>query len=252
MVEIIVIWRLTVYIGNIAKQKGVKKIGYQVMAVLLWICGELVGGMLGTIIFGAESSFWLRYVIALIGAVGGAGIAFLIMRFIPNQETVLYPDQTETEQVSSPAKKFGRSQWIPALVGIVTLSCICLVGVWAVFSAQVRSLAQQIRATDPIIGTKLNAEGQIAQALIEIPSQTEAIYMSFYFYIPVDQVTEITFDWSINGQPTFSTTENVRNGPVITKLDRAQLGLPEFAKGNYTVNVRMGTFYLVSTSFIVK
>ena len=252
MIEIIIIWRLAVHIGNAAAQKGLKKFGYQVMAVLLWICGELVGGMLGTIIFGAESSFWPRYVVALLGAITGAGIAFLVMRLIPNQETVSHPGQAETVQVSSPTKKFGRSQWIPALVGLVAFSCICVVGVWAVFSAQVRSLAQQIHATNPMIGTELNGEGQIAQSVTEVPSDTEAIYMGFYFDIPVDEATEVTFDWSINGQPAYSFTENVRKGIVITKLDRAQLGLSEFTKGNYMVSVRMGTFSLISTSFTVK
>lgn len=252
MIEIIIIWRLTVYIGRQAAQKGLKKFGYQAMAVLLWICGELIGGMLGTIIFGAQSSFWLRYVAALLGAVAGAGIAFLIMKLIPNQEIVSYSGQVETAQVSSPTKKFGRSGWIPALIVLLTILCICIIGVWAVFSAQVRSLAQQINATDPMIGTELNSEGQIAQPVTEIPSEAKVIYMSFYFDIPVDQATAVSFDWSVNGQPIYSSTENVGKGQVVTKLDRAQLGLQEFAKGDYKVNARMGTFNLISTSFTVK
>ncbi len=120
------------------------------------------------------------------------------------------------------------------------------------FSASVRSMAQQIRATNPMIGTELNSDEQIAQSITEVPSDAEVIYMSFYFDIPVDQATAVSFDWSINGQSAYSFTENVRKGQVVTKLHRRQLGLSEFPKGNYDVRVRMGSFYLISVPFVVK
>jgi hypothetical protein len=55
MIEIIVIWRLIVYIGRLAEQKGLKKLGYQLMAVLLWLCGEISGGIVGGAILGTNS-----------------------------------------------------------------------------------------------------------------------------------------------------------------------------------------------------
>jgi hypothetical protein len=113
-------------------------------------------------------------------------------------------------------------------------------------------MAQEIQATNPTIGTELNNDGRIAQSITEIPSDAEVIYMSFYFDIPVDQATAVSFDWSINGQPAYSFTENVRKGQVVTKLDRSQLGLSEFPQGNYEVQARMGTFYLISVPFVVK
>lgn len=242
MIEIIIIWRLAVYIGNDAAQKGLKKLGYQVMAILLWICGEVIGAALGNIIFGTESSLWPRYVATLLGGIAGAGIAFLVMRLVPNQETV---------QVSSPAKKFGRSGWMPALVVLAAFSCLC-VAVGATFFIQIRSVMQQVHATNPKIGTGLNSDGQIAQSVTEVPSDTEVIYMSFYFNMPVDKVMAVGVDWSINGQLAYSFTENIREGQVVTKLDRTQLGLSEFPKGKYEVNVHIATFYLVSAPFVVK
>ncbi len=107
MIEIIVIWRLAVYIGKIAAQKGLKKPRYQVMAILLWICGELLGSVLGNIIFGKSGSFWLIYGMALIGAIAGTGIAFLIMKFLPNQHVVLVRRSLKTKQGIPPVQNSG-------------------------------------------------------------------------------------------------------------------------------------------------
>jgi hypothetical protein len=242
MLEIIVVWRLAVHIGNEATQKGLKKLGYQVMAILLWICGEVIGAALGNIIFGTQGSLWQRYVATLLGGIVGAGIAFLVMKLVPTQEGL---------QVSSPAKTFGRSGWAPTLVVVVAVLCLC-VAVGANYVVQIRSVMQQVHATNPKIGTELNGDGQIAKSVTEVPSDAEVIYMSFYFDLPTDKVVAVGFDWSINGQLAYSFTENIRKGQVVTKLNRTQLGVSEFPKGEYEVRVHMATFYLVSVPFVVK
>jgi len=89
MLEIFLVWRLAVRIGNQAAQKGFKKFGYQLMLVVLWICGELLSGVLGYVILGEANSFWITYILALLGAAFGAGIAFLIMRLLPKQSLSL-------------------------------------------------------------------------------------------------------------------------------------------------------------------
>jgi hypothetical protein len=251
MLEIIIIWRLAVNIGNSAEQKGLKKIGYQIMAILLWLCGEFLGGILGYAFFGSEGSFWLKYAMALLGAIAGAAIAFLVMRFIPKQETMPNQNDNGVNKEASPAKKFGRSNWVPVIVVLLAIICLCAgFGVAAI--ARMRSMVQAINATNPIIGTEINNNGQISQSVGEIPSETEIIYFSFYFDIPVNEPTAVDIDWSVNGQPMYTFSETFTKGQMVTKLDRAQLGLTEFPKGNYEVQARMGTFYLISASFVVK
>ncbi|MFN8413995.1 MAG: hypothetical protein U0Z26_16565 [Anaerolineales bacterium] len=251
MLEIIIIWKLAENIGNVAEQKGLKKIGYQIMAVLLWLCGEFFGGTLGYAFLGREGSFLLKYLMALVGAIAGAAIAFLVMRFIPKQEIVSTQNDSGLNKEASPNKKFGRSNWIPVIVVLFAIICLC-VGFGVVAISQMRSMVQAINATNPIIGTEINNSGQISQSIGEIPSETEVIYFSFYFDIPVNEPTAVDIDWSVNGQPMYTFTETFTKGQMVTKLDRTQLGLTEFPKGNYEVQARMGTFYLISASFVVK
>ena len=126
MLEIIIIWRLVVTIGNLAEQKGLKKIGYQIMAVVLWLSGESFGGILASSIFGTRGSFWPSYLVALVGAVLGACVAFLVMKLIPEQRPAPAPTETNFTQETSTSQGFGRSVWIPVLVILVALSCLCI------------------------------------------------------------------------------------------------------------------------------
>ena len=251
MLEIVIIWRLAVHIGNAAKRKGFKKLGYQVMAVLLWICGEIFGGILGSVIFGTDSSFWLRYVTALLGAVAGAGIAFLIMSRLPNQESLSNSSEAEKVQEPSLAERFGRSGWVPVIVSLLAISCLCA-GFGTAFIFQMRSMVQQIHATNPIIGTELKSDGKISQSIKEISSDVEIIYLSFYFDIPGNGKIPINYVWYIDGQPVYSFTDDLSKGQIVTALDRKDLGLSEFSKGSYEVFVLLGEKILTSASFNVK
>ena len=127
MLEIYLVWRLANYIGNEATRKGLKKGRYQFMAVLLWILGEFGGAILGSAIFTDTSSVWPTYGIAILGAVLGAGTAFLVMKVLPlpvSSEN-LVPSVIGEEPVIS--NNFARSGWIPALVIILAFFCFCLV-----------------------------------------------------------------------------------------------------------------------------
>lgn len=79
MLEIIALWTLTKRIGRIIEEKGRKSGWYKAFTVLLWIGGEIIGAIIGAVITGAdESAQCLVYLFALVGAAGGAGIAYLI------------------------------------------------------------------------------------------------------------------------------------------------------------------------------
>lgn len=114
MIEIFLIWRLAVHIGNEAAKKGLKKFRYQIMAVLLWVCGELTGSLLGRVLFGSDNSLRV-YGMALVGALAGAGMAFLVMRLVPQPESFPIQNENEIMAESRPANRFRRSGWLPTL-----------------------------------------------------------------------------------------------------------------------------------------
>lgn len=251
MLEIIIVWRLAKHIGILATQKSLKKLGYQIMAVLLWLCGEFFGGILGNIIFGANGSFWLKYVAALFGAIAGAGIAFLVMRLLPKQELPSNSSDTEKKQETSPMKKFGRSVWVPILVILLAFSCLCT-GFGGALIIQMRSVVQQIHASNPVIGIKINSSGRIIQPVNEFSSKENAVYFGFNYEIPQGGELPITFDWYIDGHIAYSFEKTLGQGQVVVALDRNEFGMSEFNKGNYEVVAHIGELFLTSAKFVVK
>ncbi len=92
MLEIFLVWALAKKIGNIVQNKGHTRWGYQLLLVVLWIGGEVMGGIVGAIVQEGgdqgESGFPLMaYVCALVGAAIGAGIAFAIATSLANVKT---------------------------------------------------------------------------------------------------------------------------------------------------------------------
>jgi hypothetical protein len=251
MIEIILIWRLIIYIGEIAYQKCLKQTRYQIMAVLLWICGEFLGSILGLFFFRNSNSYWLTYGIALIGGIAGAGIAFLIMRFLPNKHEILGSTDSKNKQEIPRVNKFGGPIWVPLITILLAISCVCLAfGASAII--KMRSSLQQIQASNPVIGIEIDDSGQITQPTKEISSKENAIYFGFDFANPSGDEIPVTFNWSINNNNAFSFSKTLNQGQVIVALDRKVLELPEFNKGDYEVKAYIGELFLTSASFVVK
>ena len=83
MLEIILLITLTRRIGYILEQKGRKTGWYKLLTVLLWFGGEVVGAIIGSLI--AEVGGLNKaviYLIALMGAGAGAGLAFIIAKSV--------------------------------------------------------------------------------------------------------------------------------------------------------------------------
>ncbi|HEX4963609.1 MAG TPA: hypothetical protein VF173_22465 [Thermoanaerobaculia bacterium] len=89
MLEILVLIHLTRKNGGIAEKKGHRPGLYKLLTVLLWLGGEIIGAVLGGIMAGEETA--LIYVLALVGAIVGAGLS----RLIVNSLSSLSPVQTE-------------------------------------------------------------------------------------------------------------------------------------------------------------
>lgn len=79
MLEIIFIIFLARKIGQVAKDKGLKPLGYQVLLVFLWFFGEFLFGVFGYVLFGESELACVAYLLAIIGALLGVGLAFLIV-----------------------------------------------------------------------------------------------------------------------------------------------------------------------------
>jgi hypothetical protein len=88
MLEIIILFKLCRRIGEIAEQKGRKGGWYKLMLVVFWIGGELFLGIAGEITLvvingGREPNVGAAYLLALLGAVVGAYVAFTIAKSVP-------------------------------------------------------------------------------------------------------------------------------------------------------------------------
>lgn len=90
MLEIIVLIYLSRLIGRIVERKNRRSGWYKLMAVLLWIGGEIAGAFVGLVYTGFDESQQIFiYPFALVGAVAGAAVAFVIVKSLPPQEDPL-------------------------------------------------------------------------------------------------------------------------------------------------------------------
>jgi hypothetical protein len=84
MLELLMLASITRKIGNLVEEKGHKSLGYKALAVALWIGGEIAGLFLGVAMAGGnESARCGIYIMTLLGAAVGAGIAFAIANNLP-------------------------------------------------------------------------------------------------------------------------------------------------------------------------
>lgn len=77
MIEILLIIFLARRIGNIAVRKGHKRGPNIIFFVVMWIAGEIIGGLSGA--FLTKGHVLSTYLMALIGAAVGAIIAFRVV-----------------------------------------------------------------------------------------------------------------------------------------------------------------------------
>jgi hypothetical protein len=75
--EIIFLYILCTDIGRLVRRNGRKPLGFQALLVTLWLAGEVLGAVVGTMTLGVGV---LTYFIALGGAVLGAVIAFRVAK----------------------------------------------------------------------------------------------------------------------------------------------------------------------------
>ena len=74
MLEIVLIWMFCSRLGKMLRAKGRAPGGYQVLGVVLWIGGEIAGGVIGAVAeLGAGT-----YLLALMGAAVGATITWMM------------------------------------------------------------------------------------------------------------------------------------------------------------------------------
>jgi len=91
MLELMLLYRLCGWIGNVAREKGQSAIRYQRMLILYWIGGELgtvlVSSGLFILLFGKDFPYIFVYILAFIGGGIGAGTVFKIVAKLPDLNT---------------------------------------------------------------------------------------------------------------------------------------------------------------------
>lgn len=70
MIEIIALVILVIHIGKVAARKGQKAVKWQVLTVAAWIGAEILGFIVGAMLFGTGNLIGLM-LMGLISAVGG-------------------------------------------------------------------------------------------------------------------------------------------------------------------------------------
>jgi hypothetical protein len=79
MLEILILIHLCRKNGGIAEKKGHKPGRYKLLTVLLWVGGEIFGGIVGAFLAGEGGGAGPVYLLALLGALAGAGLSRLLV-----------------------------------------------------------------------------------------------------------------------------------------------------------------------------
>jgi hypothetical protein len=83
MLEILLLFKFTSYIGSVVEQKGYRAGKYKAIAVALWFGGEILGAVLGALLDLGMGT----YLLALLFAAGGALVAHSIAKSLPALES---------------------------------------------------------------------------------------------------------------------------------------------------------------------
>ncbi|MEZ6142104.1 MAG: hypothetical protein R3B84_16185 [Zavarzinella sp.] len=106
MLEIIILYKLCMRIGDAARGKGRQAIGYQLMLILFWLGGELGTAFFAILalplLFGEEYEqyIFVGYIAAILGAAFGAWLAFRIVAGLPENRSLEVPE-SEAESSSN-------------------------------------------------------------------------------------------------------------------------------------------------------
>ena len=258
MLEIIAILGLAALIGRQAKEKGLKKWPYQLMVVVLWVCGEFIGalfaGILGKYFFDETLPLLYTYLIALAGALTGAFIAFLILRWIPDSEFRVITSESgdgSFQTVNNPP--FQRSAWVPALAGIIAASCLCLTfgGLVIVGIANAGRITGSIHASTPVLSYGYGRENSLSEATNVIPTRASRLFVSYSLDLPSDYEAIITYLILYEGSPLVSFAESHERGQVLTIIEPSVLGKNKFPEGDYVIEIKYGNITLSSAAFHV-
>ena len=92
MLEIILVYGLCKSLGNMLRAKGRKPLWMQVMLVVTWVGGEVVGGFVAGVVHvirnGPDAPMGFEvYLIAIFGAVLGAGFTFFVAYMLPSEHS---------------------------------------------------------------------------------------------------------------------------------------------------------------------
>lgn len=267
--DLVIIWLCARYLGKLVTQKGLEKRIYQIMLFVCAISWEWLAVTIQQIV--ADNPHPWQYLIGLvIGLILGTGMSFLIVKLIPAPppEAAGLPHQSPDQELS-PGRRFLRSDWVPILVIFIFFVGWIISG-WLIIS-DIADPAHGVRINERFIGVLSDETDPAAPAnpadpaaptppiIEEVPyperavaPSVEAIYLGFNLATPRNKPVTLFFDWYLNDQLAYSFSRELVPGQVLVSLNRKELGLSEFQKGYYRVEVRVDDWVITAESFYVK
>jgi hypothetical protein len=164
MLEILALLALTRKIGKIVENKGYKPGMYKFLTCVLWFGGEIFGAILGAII--SEGEMIPTYLIAILGAMIGAGTAYLIA--VNRPERPLPQSASGTGKTVEGIKDVALEiYWKGAFVIMDTNISIFLDGVMIGSGSFVKGFSLQAQTTSGDHTVVLQASGRTTSTTFE-------------------------------------------------------------------------------------
>ncbi len=238
MIELFVLWKLIRYVGGVVSARGQRALGYQVLAVICWVSGELIGFALGGVLLG-RSGLWI-YVVALVGAVMGAVLAIWIAQQVPGVGPVTDSDG-------------GRSRrWTL----VVPIGASLLVGMCACVSLTAATLFELVNtpplsATSARIGSRLTTDRRV-DPNGETTPYTRIVYLEYDLGTPDRSAVPVTIDWLRSGVILATQTTQERAGHHLVTFDVAEFPDGHLPPGDYQVVVHVDQAVLADLRLQVK
>lgn len=238
MIELFVLWKLVRYVGGVVSGRGQRALGYQVLGVICWVSGELIGYSLGSALFG-RTGFWV-YGAALAGAVVGAVVAIQIAQQVPAARPATASDA-------------GRSRlWglaIPIGGSLLVGMCACV----SLVASSVFDLVipPPLSATAAHIGSRLTIDQRIDPAG-ETTQTTRIVYLEYDLSAPDRSAVPVTIEWLQPGVVLATQTTQERAGHHLVTFDVAEFPEGHLPPGDYQVVVRVDQEVLADLRLQIK
>lgn len=108
-----------------------------------------------------------------------------------------------------------------------------------------------IRTSSVVVGTEIDSEGHITDAISQITPHAKRVYIAFELEAPEESEVPLDFRWYYQSQLIYSVSKVHQSGSVLIWLERVPEKTPKFQTGHYRVDVWISNTLLFSVPFEV-